>query len=214
MALGKGGVTSKNVAQLGAVRCAFGDSLDKWWKELQSALPALASENEPTLGWGGLLCEEDLEDAELPQDGLEIQMLGMPSKLEWESSHSNPHLTCAALVELKLSPATYPMQCPSHMLDHDYWLRSGDSYASTVTWPPPISLLNKDGELLLHATLDHHVGICSSQPPLGKICAATGVTTVVNSDYDPFSSSDLTESEDSDLPTGPVPQPSSKKCKW
>ena len=42
------------------------ESLDEWWEELQSALPALASENKPTLGWDGPFCGEDLEDAKLP----------------------------------------------------------------------------------------------------------------------------------------------------
>ncbi|KAI1783515.1 hypothetical protein LXA43DRAFT_903425 [Ganoderma leucocontextum] len=103
-ALGKGGVSSDTVAQLGAARRALGDSFDEWRRELQSALPALASEDDPTSGYGGLLCEEDLEDPELPQDGPETQALGLPSDLEWGTGDCDPDsdLSRAALAELRL----------------------------------------------------------------------------------------------------------------
>ena len=38
-----------------------------------------------------------------------MQIIGLSSELEWESGCSNPHLTCAVLVELKL--------CTSHAYD-------------------------------------------------------------------------------------------------
>ena len=103
-AQGQGGVSTENVAQLGAARRALGDSLDEWRRELQNALPVLASEEDAAASNGGLLWEEDLEDPELPHDGPETQTLGLPSDLEWESELSvleGAH-HCAALAELKL----------------------------------------------------------------------------------------------------------------
>ena len=101
-ALGKGGVPSENVAQLGAARRALGDRLDEWRKEVESALPVLASKDDPALGYGGLLCEEDLEDPEQPQDGPETQMIGLPSDLDWVDGSGDTYLSRAALVELRL----------------------------------------------------------------------------------------------------------------
>ena len=98
------------------------------------------------------------------------------------------------------------------MLYYNYLLRSWVSYASTITWPPPVSLLDKNAKLLC-TTLDCYGGICSLQPPPRKICATAGATTVINPDYDLFSFSNLTELEDSDALTGLVPQSAAKKCK-
>ena len=99
---GKGGVSSENVSQLGAARRALGDSFDEWRKEMHGALPELALEDDGTCGYGGLLCEEDLEDPDLPHDGPETQPLGLPSDSEWGAHRGDGPLTWAALAELKL----------------------------------------------------------------------------------------------------------------
>ena len=41
--------------------------------------------------------DEDLEDPDLPQDGPETQVLGLPSDLEWEDGTGDPILIRAAL---------------------------------------------------------------------------------------------------------------------
>ena len=100
---GKGGVSYENVAQLGAARRALGDSLDEWRRELDSSLPLLAGDDHTSMGHdGSFLYEEDLEDPELPQDGPETQVLGLPSDLEWEDGTPDPALMRAALAEVKL----------------------------------------------------------------------------------------------------------------
>ena len=63
--------------------------------------PSLADDNG-TFGYGGELCEEDLEDTGLPQDGPETQVLGLPSDLDWEGGIAEADLPRAALVELRL----------------------------------------------------------------------------------------------------------------
>ena len=98
-AAGKGGVSYENVAQLGAARRALGDSVDEWRRELDSSLPMLASEDNASMGHSGFLYEEDLEDPDLPQDGPETQVLGLPSDLEWEDGTGDPILIRAALAE-------------------------------------------------------------------------------------------------------------------
>ena len=101
-ASGQGGISYENKAQLGAARRALGDSLDEWRRELESTIPSLATDDSGTFGYGGQLCEEDLEDMELPQDGPEAQVLGLPSDLDWDDDTTDADVMRAALAELKL----------------------------------------------------------------------------------------------------------------
>lgn len=99
---GQGGTSYDSIAQLGAARRALGDSLDEWRRELDTSFPFLAGDDSAISQYDGLLYEEDLEDPELPQDGPELQVLGLPSDMDWEGSNPDPTLTRAALAELKL----------------------------------------------------------------------------------------------------------------
>ena len=81
MASGQGGVSYKNIAQLGTAWQALGDTLDEWQRELENSLPPLASNNNVTIGYGGVLFKEDLEDPGLAQDGPETLVLGLPSDI-------------------------------------------------------------------------------------------------------------------------------------
>ena len=98
---GRGGTSYDSIAQLGAARRALGDNLDEWRRELETSFPILAGDDPATSQYDGLY-EEDLEDPDLPQDGPESQVLGLPSDLDWDGVNTDATLTQAALAELKL----------------------------------------------------------------------------------------------------------------
>ena len=97
------------------------------------------------------------------------------------------------------------------MVEHRYALRSKDRIPPCPPGEATLPLCSEDQDLLLRTISAPRGGLLSSLPPPKKLKANTASAIVAACDFDPFSLSDLTELEDSDVGTPTEPPRRSKK---